>query len=100
MKFEETDTYTNIPIYLTIPAVTVFWRVKGQPNATTQSPGRSLLEVPNFAVGNGVFELIFTIAMSECRSAFTTVPSYVRPSCKLTSIYSSSYFITMLSFVT
>lgn len=71
--------------YLTIPAVTVFWRESGQPRAITQSPGRSVLEIPSFAVGSGVEDLIFTIAISEWRSASKTVPWYDRPSCKVTS---------------
>lgn len=71
--------------YLTIPAVIVFWSVIGHPRATTQSPGRSLPELPSFADGSGVLDLIFTIAISECKSAFTTVPINARPSCKVTS---------------
>lgn len=74
--------------YLTIPAVIVCWRERGQPIATTQSPGSSLHEEPSFADGSGVLDVIFTIAISECKSAFTTVPTNVRPSCKVTSTFS------------
>lgn len=79
-------------IYLTIPAVIVFCRERGQPKATTQSPGRSLHDDPSFAAGNGVLDLIFMTAMSECKSAFNTVPSKVRPSCKVTSTCNFNHF--------
>jgi hypothetical protein len=48
----------------TIPAVTVFWRDRGHTKAITKSPGRSLLEEPSFAAGNGTFVLILTTATS------------------------------------
>lgn len=68
-----------------MPAVTVFWRWSGLPNATTHSPGlRSLLD-PSFAVGNGLGEFTLITAMSDKESKLTTSPSKLRPSCNVTT---------------
>lgn len=69
-----------------MPDVIVFCRERGQPRARTQSPGRSLDDDPNFTAGKGVLDLIFSKAISECKSTLTTVPSNSRPSCKVTLI--------------
>lgn len=73
--------------YLIMPDVMVFFRACGQPKAITKSPGWSFDDIPSFAAGSGIFDCIFTTAMSETKSAFTTVPSNSRPSCKVTPTY-------------
>lgn len=75
--------------YLTTPAVIEFRREWGAPIVTTLSPGRSLDEEPSFANGKGVLEVIFTIAISECKSEFTTVPTKAWPSRKVMSTYNN-----------
>lgn len=48
------------PGLLTMPAVTVFWRLKGLPRATTHSPGRTSLLLPRGRVGRLFWKKIFT----------------------------------------
>ena len=55
-----------------MPAVTLFWKLKGEPIASTHSPGRSLLGSPIFTVGRFLAS-IFSSATSDLSSVPTTL---------------------------
>lgn len=57
--------HTCLPMLETMPAVTLFCRVRGLPRARTHSPTRMLLLLPISTVGSGTPASIFTKAKSE-----------------------------------
>jgi hypothetical protein len=66
-----------------MPAVTVFSKPKGEPMASTQSPGCSALLLPSLTVGRPCASILST-AMSVLVSRPSTLALYSRRSVSLT----------------
>ena len=76
------------PLALTMPAVTVFSKLKGEPIATTHSPTLSFAGSPKRTAGSPVASILMS-AMSVRRSAPITLALYSRLSVSLTVISSA-----------
>ena len=64
-KQRKQGDHTFLPTQETIPAVTLFCKVRGEPKASTHSPTRMPLLLPSLTAGNGALELILIMARSD-----------------------------------
>ena len=72
-------TFWSLATVETTPVVIVLLKAKGDPKATTNSPGRISEEFPSLITGK-FLQSIRTVARSDNLSKSSTLPGNVRPS--------------------
>ena len=72
-------TFWSLATVETTPVVIVLLKAKGDPKATTNSPGRISEEFPSLITGK-FLQSIRTVAKSDNLSKSSTLPGNVRPS--------------------